>query len=49
MNDQNYYASDMAAMGQDIFDAPSVFNYYSPTYGVPGTPLLGASSRLHAE
>jgi uncharacterized protein (DUF1800 family) len=47
MNDQNYYASDMAAMGQDIFDAPSVFNYYSPTYGVPGTPLLGGEFEIH--
>ncbi len=37
MNDQNYYSSDLANMGQDIFDAPSVFNYYSPGYGVPGT------------
>ncbi len=47
MNDQNYYASDMANMGQDIFDAPSVFNYYSPTYGVPGTTLLGGEFEIH--
>jgi len=41
MNDQNYYAYDLVGLGQDIFDPPSVFNYYSPSYGVPGTTLLG--------
>ena len=28
MNPMNYYASTMASMGQDVFNAPSVFNYY---------------------
>ena len=37
MTDQNYYSSDLANMGEDIFDPASVFNYYSPGYGVPGT------------
>jgi hypothetical protein len=48
MNDQNYYASDLANMGQDIFSSPSVFNYYSPTYGVPGTLLLGPEFEIHS-
>lgn len=47
MTSQNYYASDMANMGQDIFDAPSVFNYYSPSYGVPSTTLLGPEFEIH--
>jgi Protein of unknown function (DUF1800) len=47
MNDQNYYASDMATMGEDIFNAASVFNYYSPNYGVPGTTLLGGEFEIH--
>ena len=47
MNDQNYYASDMAALGQDIFSSPSVFNYYSPNYQVPGTPLTGGEFEIH--
>jgi len=47
MNDQNYYSSDMANMGQDIFNAPSVFNYYSPAYGVPGTTLTGGEFEIH--
>ncbi len=37
MSDQNYYAGEMANMGEDVFDSPSVFNFYSPSYVVPGT------------
>ncbi len=34
MTPANYYASNMADMGQDIYNAPSVFNYYSPNFTV---------------
>jgi hypothetical protein len=47
MNDQNYFPWDLVNLGQDIFDAPSVFNYYSPTYDVPGTTLLGPEFEIH--
>ena len=47
MNDQNYFPWDLLNLGQDLFDAPSVFNYYSPTYGVPGTALLGGEFEIH--
>ena len=47
MSDQNYYPWDLVNLGQDIFDSPSVFNYYSPTYGVPGTALLGGEFEIH--
>jgi uncharacterized protein (DUF1800 family) len=47
MNDQNYYSSDMANLGEDIFDAPSVFNYYSPSYGLSGTPLKAPEFQIH--
>jgi hypothetical protein len=47
MNDQNYYSSELANMEEDIFTPPSVFNYYSPNYGVPGTPLMGGEFELH--
>ncbi len=47
MNDQNYYPSDLAVMGQDLFNSPSVFNYYSPNYQVPGTPLTGGEFEIH--
>jgi hypothetical protein len=41
----NNYA---ATMGQDLFRAASVFNYYPPGYRVPGTNgLLGPEFRLH--
>ncbi len=30
-----------ANMGQDVFTAPSVFNFYSPDYVIPGTHLIG--------
>ena len=47
MNDQNYYADDLANMGQDLFNPASVFNYYSPNYGVPGTSLMGGEFEIH--
>ncbi len=37
MTTANYYTSNMAAMGQDIYNPASVFNYYSPGYVVGGT------------
>ena len=47
MNDQNYFEWDLVNLGQDLFSSPSVFNYYSPTYGVPGTSLLGGEFEIH--
>jgi uncharacterized protein (DUF1800 family) len=48
MNLQNYYASEMAARGEDIFNAASVFNYYSPGYVVGGTGgLLGPEFQIN--
>jgi uncharacterized protein (DUF1800 family) len=47
MTDQNYFAWDLVNLGQDLFDAASVFNFYSPTYGVPGTTLLGPEFEIH--
>jgi uncharacterized protein (DUF1800 family) len=46
MNDQNYYSSDLASMGEDLFNSPSVFNYYSESYGVPGTLLSGGEFEI---
>jgi hypothetical protein len=37
MTTANYYASDLAALGEDIYNPPSVFNYFSPGYTVAGT------------
>lgn len=48
MNDQNYYPSDLANLGQDIFSSPSVFNYYAPDYQVPGTSLAGGEFQIYS-
>jgi uncharacterized protein (DUF1800 family) len=32
--------TEVAALGQNTFNSPTVFNYYSPDYIVPGTTLL---------
>lgn len=48
MTDQNYYAYDLANMGQDIFNPPSVFNYYAPNSGVPGTSLMGGEFGIYS-
>jgi len=47
MTDQNYFPWDLVNLSQDLFNAPSVFNYYSPTYGVPGITLLGGEFEIH--
>ena len=48
MNDQNYYANELASMGQDLFDAPSVFNYYSPNYHIPGVGLAAGEFQIYS-
>ncbi len=39
--DQNYFNWDLVQMGEDIDNAPSVFNYYSPGYVIPQSGGLG--------
>jgi hypothetical protein len=35
VNDQNYWAYDLLNLSQEIYESPSVFNYYSPSYVIP--------------
>lgn len=35
-----------AEMGQDIFSAPSVFNFYSPDHMIPGTDVRGPEFQI---
>ena len=35
-------------MGQSLFSPPSVFNYYSPLYRIPGTPQYGPEFQIHS-
>jgi uncharacterized protein (DUF1800 family) len=41
MSDENYFSWDLSNMAQDLFDPPSVFNYYSPGYRVAGVTTGG--------
>ncbi|MDQ3321395.1 MAG: DUF1800 domain-containing protein [Acidobacteriota bacterium] len=36
-----YVNPQVATMGQNAFNSPTVFNYYSPDYTIPGTSLNG--------
>ncbi len=47
VNDQNYFSWDLYNMSQDLFNPPSVFNYYSPRYGVPGAGITGGEFQIY--
>ena len=41
------FMSDLSSdMGQRVLFAPSVFNYFSPSFRVPGSPLLGPEFQI---
>lgn len=44
----NALAGYASQMGQNVYFAPSVFNYFSPAYNVPGTPLLGPEFQIYS-
>jgi len=46
MTNQNYYSTDLANMGEDVYSADSVFNYYAPDYVVPGTSVMGGEFQI---
>jgi uncharacterized protein (DUF1800 family) len=46
MSNQNYFPWDLVNMSQDIYNAPSVFNYYAPTFVPPGSTLLGPEFQI---
>jgi len=41
-----YLNAQTTAMGQNAFNAPTVFNYYQPNYTIPGTALKGPEFNL---
>ncbi len=45
--DYPFMADLSADMGQRIFHSPSVFNYYSPNFRIPGTALTGPEFQLY--
>jgi hypothetical protein len=42
-----YLRSESILMGENIFTAPSVFNYYSPTNKIRGSELLGPEFQIY--
>jgi uncharacterized protein (DUF1800 family) len=42
MTDHNYYGPILIRLGQSVFNPPSVFNYYQPTYRVASMTSNGA-------
>jgi hypothetical protein len=45
-SDGVFLAAQAKNLGQDLFNAASVFNFYPPTYVVPGTGALGPEFAL---
>ena len=45
-SDGVYLRAQSATLAQNVFYAPSVFNFYSPEYGIPGTTLLAPEFEL---
>ena len=41
-----FFRAQSAALGQPVFVAPSVFNFYPPDYVIPGTSVLGPEFAL---
>jgi uncharacterized protein (DUF1800 family) len=46
MSNQNYFGWDLVNMNQDIYNPPSVFNYYAPSFVPPGSTLLGPEFQI---
>ena len=48
MTDQNYFQWDLYQMSQDLYNSPSVFNYYSPGYVIPQSAgVLGPEFEIY--
>jgi hypothetical protein len=47
VNNQNYFAFDISNMSEDIYNAPSVFNYFSPSYVVPAFGVVGPEFQIY--
>ena len=41
------FVDPAAAMGQDVFYSPSVFNYYPADYRIPGTTMIAPQFGIH--
>jgi len=46
MANQNYFGWDLVNMNEDLYNAPSVFNYFSPSFTPPGSTVLGPEFQI---
>jgi uncharacterized protein (DUF1800 family) len=46
IDDTNGLSWEVGLLGETPFSSPSVFNFYSPSYVIPGTTLLGPEFQL---
>ncbi len=46
MSNQNYFGWDLVNLSQDLYNPPSVFNYYAPSFVPPGSTLLGPEFQI---
>ncbi len=46
MADTNYFGFDLYNLNEDLYNSPSVFNYFSPFFHAPGTPLYGPEFQI---
>ena len=46
MSNQNYAGWDLVNMSQDIYNPPSVFNYYGPSFVPPGSSVFGPEFQI---
>ncbi|MDQ6701219.1 MAG: DUF1800 domain-containing protein, partial [Acidobacteriota bacterium] len=47
VDDTNYFSWELFNMDQDLFRAPSVFNYYSPLHLLQGSSLFGPEFQIY--
>jgi uncharacterized protein (DUF1800 family) len=47
MTNQNYFGWDLVNMSQDLYNPPSVFNYYAPSFVPPGSTVLGPEFQIY--
>ena len=45
-SDGVYLLGQSSSMGQNVFQAPSVFNFYPPNYAAPGTTIAGPPFKI---
>jgi uncharacterized protein (DUF1800 family) len=45
-SDGDFFIGQSRTQGQDVFNSPTVFNYYAPDYVIPGTTVTGPEFQI---